>query len=104
MFRGPSLSGTGLYWLIVLLLTPIACALAALRAGDLLSAVLMILCLMFPAVQLLASVLAASLVFMWPPYDRMERWRVIGWITIWTVLGTALGFVVMGVMYVLFCH
>lgn len=97
-----AMSGTALYWLTVLLLTPPACVAAAIYAGswrrpEMGVGVLLVLFLGLPAVQLAASVVAALLVLAGPPGQREARWGQIARITGYSLIGAAAGIVIMAV-------
>jgi len=90
------LSGAGLYWLTLFMVTPIACAVASIGFGSLSSGILVVLFILFPAVQLAASPVAALLVLLWPPEDRPPRWRAIVRIAAYTLFGTFVGLLALG--------
>jgi hypothetical protein len=99
------LSGVALYWIVLVILTPIASVALAFaeskpRDGEeILAWFLGVLFLGLPAVQLAASVVASILILFWPPEERPRRLQQIGRITLWSVCGTGIG---LGVM-ALFC-
>jgi len=98
---GRGLTGVGLYWLTVLMLMPIACAWVASEAGFSLGGVVLTLAILFPAVQLVASLIAALLVLFWRPEHRGTRWRTIGRISWYSFVGMFLGILLMCLLFLL---
>jgi hypothetical protein len=83
--------GVCLYWLVVLVLTPVVGGVLAMGGqGErpTFPEVLGTGLLFLPAVQVLASVVAAVLTAFFPVEDRKASWRAIGWITGWSLLGS----------------
>jgi hypothetical protein len=95
------ISGIGLYWLAVLILTPVGCvgtAVYATSSGsqfDIVAGLFWAILLGMPAIQLAASFLAACLTLFWPAGDRDWRLLEIGRITLYTIIGTVVGIVAM---------
>ncbi len=96
------LSGTVLYWLVLLALTPLLCVGLAYynrRLGgepDYTAGFLIGIFGFLPGVQLGASLVAAILVLFWPPRERDHRYTQILRITGWSLVGTLGGVFVMG--------
>jgi hypothetical protein len=89
------LSGTGLYWWTMLVLTVIACLWGSRSSGPPAERILAVF-VYLPAVQLAAALVAALLVFLWPADERPPRWHTIWRIARGAFLGTLLGLLVMG--------
>lgn len=99
------LSGAGLYWLVLLLLTPVAAIGLAIynhRPGGPLDEAIgiggILILLLLPAVQLAASLVSVFIVLLWPVSERGERLYQIGRITLYMVLGTVVGIVLMVIL------
>jgi len=93
-----AMSGTGVYWLTLLVLTPLACVLVGAYNGrpsqpfDWAAGFLGTIFFGLPFVQLAASAVAAVIVLIRSPaaVERAHLWQ-IGRITLWTILGTLVG-------------
>jgi hypothetical protein len=94
------LAGSAVYWLTVLLLTPVACVAAAIYLGSWREpqvglGLAFVVFLGLPAVQLAASAASAVVVLRLPPKQREASLRAIGKITLYTVVGTLFGLLMM---------
>jgi hypothetical protein len=94
-------AGASLYWrTVAVLLFALALGLGAFMRGGSEGIIVGVVIglLVFPGVQLAASLLAVLIAAFQPeqPFPtRSDRLRAIGWITIWTVVGALIGIAVM---------
>jgi len=90
----PGVSGAGLYWLLLLAVTPGAAGVVFLLVRDVLVTGIL-LALGLPLLQIGASVLSFIGLALWPRPDQTLQMSQVGKITLGSVVGTVLGLVVM---------
>ena len=91
--RDKSVFGVTVYWGVFALLAVASTLVVAYTSEALVAFIFIILCA--PAIQLVASVVALLVVAVSPVPDKGPAYSALGWITLWSVVGSAIGFAVM---------